>query len=114
MSDARLPAHLEVSALIRQVGAAGGFGMVLAKGERDAGTILAVLTHNGAGTRLYERMPELDGTRAWRCTRRQESEKPGEFQDYLDRRRSQDRDVWIVELDVANAERFIGVETDQG
>lgn len=112
--DARLPAHLEVSALIRQVGAAGGFGMVLAKGERDAGTILAVLTHNGADTRIYERMPALDGTRTWQCTRRQSPDRPEELPEYIDRRKRQDPDVWVVELDVANAERFIGVEIEQG
>ena len=38
--DARLPAHLEVAGLIRMVEAEGGFASVIAKGERDAGTIL--------------------------------------------------------------------------
>lgn len=112
--DTRLPAHLEVAGLIRSVGADGGFGMVLSKGERDAGTILLVLVHNGADARIYERMPQLDGTRPWRCNRRQDPEKPDEFQAYLDRRKAQDPDTWIVELDVAQAERFIGVETDKG
>ncbi|MYL96621.1 DUF1491 family protein [Novosphingobium sp. FGD1] len=112
--DARLPAHLEVSGLIRRVNAEGGFAAVLAKGERDAGTILAVLTHNGASGRIYERMPDLDGARKWRCTRRHDAEKPDEFQSYLDRRRAQDPDMWIVELDSADAERFIGVEPDKG
>jgi hypothetical protein len=112
--DARLPAHLEVSGLIRSVGADGGFGMVLSKGERDAGTILLVLVHNGADARIYERMPELDGTRQWRCTRRQDPADSADFQAYLDRRKAQDPDVWIVELDVARAERFIGLEPDKG
>ncbi|AXB75195.1 DUF1491 family protein [Novosphingobium sp. P6W] len=112
--DARLPAHLEVSALIRQVNAEGGFAAVLAKGERDAGTILVVLAHNGAASRLFERMPELDGTRPWRCSRTQDSQDPFAFQDYLDRRKAQDPDMWIVELDVAKGERFIGGEAEQG
>ena len=38
----RLPAHLEVAGLIRAVEAAGGFATVIAKGERDAGTLLVV------------------------------------------------------------------------
>ncbi|MEE4451947.1 DUF1491 family protein [Novosphingobium resinovorum] len=112
--DARLPAHLEVSALIRRVNAEGGFATVLAKGEPDAGTILAVLSRNGADQRLYERMPELDGTRRWRCSKRQDVENPFEFQEYLDRRRRQDPDVWIIELDAADAERFIGVDASAG
>jgi len=108
--DVRLPTHLEVSGLVRQVNAAGGFAMVLVKGEPDAGTILLVLTERGADARVYERMPQLDGTRSWSCSRRQESGDPGDIQTYVDRRREQDPDLWIVELDVADGERFIGVE----
>lgn len=106
--DSRLPAHLEISGLIRAVGAAGGFATVLAKGERDAGTILVVCCENGANSRIYERMPQLDGTRKWVLTKSQDIENPLEFSDYCDRRKRQDSDLWIVELDIANPERFIG------
>ena len=93
--------------------AEGGFGAVLSKGERDAGTIMLVLIENGDNPRLYERMPQLDGTRAWTCTKRHEPGSDPEerlaFSDYLERRGQQDPDLWIVELDVAKPERFIGV-----
>ena len=107
--DNRLPAHLEVSGLIRSVEAAGGFAAVLNKGEREAGTILVVVTRNGTNSRVYERMPQLDGVRTWTCSRSQNSENKQEFLDYLSRRAAQDRDVWIIELDVADGERFIGI-----
>ena len=105
--DVRLPAHIEASALIREVQAGGGFATVLQKGERDAGTILVILAENGANQRLYERMPQLDGPRAWSCTRRENPENPRDFADYVQRRAAQDRDLWILELDIANGERFI-------
>ncbi len=108
MTD-RLPAGLEVSALLRQVSAAGGFAMVIAKGEPEAGTILVVLVENGAQARAYERMPAPDGTRQWQCTRHDSPEKPGDFTEWLDRRHHQDRDLWIVELDIVRGERFIGL-----
>ena len=107
--DARLPAHIEVSALIRQVEAEGGFGMVIKKGEREAGTILVLLAENGQNPRLYERMPQVDGTRSWYCSKKQDNENKEEFSSYLERRKSQDPDVWILELDIANGERFIGL-----
>lgn len=107
--DARLPAHLEVAGLIRSVQAAGGFAAVLGKGEREAGTILVVTTQNGRNSRVFERMPQLDGTRKWSCSKQQHAENPQEFSEYLDRRKKQDPDVWIVELDIAQAERFIGL-----
>ena len=109
MSEAtRLPAHLEVAGLIRRVNAAGGFAAVLHKGERDGGTILVVLVENGANARVFERMPQPGGARPWICSKAQDPEKQTDFLDYLDRRRSQDPDLWIVELDIADGERFIG------
>lgn len=107
MDDVRLPAHLEVAGLIRRIQAAGGFGTVLQKGERDAGVLVVLTTHNGHGTRMWERMPQLDGTRRFLCTRKQDAENPVEFDDYLARRRAQDPDCWVVELDGANSERFV-------
>lgn len=109
---ARLPAHLEVAGLIRQVEAAGGFAAVLHKGERDAGTIVVLLTEKGANLRVFERMPHPDGTRRWTLSRHQDTENTQEISDYLDRRMSQDPDLWIVELDIANGERFIGLTTE--
>jgi hypothetical protein len=105
--DARLPAHAEVAGLIRAVGAAGGFATVIAKGERDAGTLLVVCCESGANAAAYERMPQPDGSRMWTLTRRQDIDNPKEFWDYCDRRRNQDHDLWVVELDVPNGERFI-------
>jgi hypothetical protein len=107
--DGRLPAHVEVNGLIRAVQAAGGFATVVAKGERDAGTLLVICCEQGTNGRLYERMPQLDGTRRWTLVRTQDVENPDEFNDYWERRKRQDGDLWIVELDIADGERFIGL-----
>ncbi len=112
--EQRLPAHLEVGALLRQVQAAGGFAMVLAKGDRDAGSILVVTCENGANTKVYEKIPHVDGTRAWRCSLKQDAEKPSEIPDYLEKRQNQDPDLWIIELDIADGERFIGLTPSTG
>lgn len=112
--EARIPAHLEVSGLIRAVGAEGGFATVLTKGERDAGTLLIICCENDTNLRVYERMPQRDGTRAWTLVRAQEAENKDEINDYWRRRKDQDRDLWIVELDIANGERFIGLTGTQG
>ena len=109
MTGPRLPASTMVPALIRQTQGNGGFATVLRKGEKEAGTILVVLTENGANSRVYERMPQADGTRAWYCARRDDSQDSGAFEQYLARRRDQDDDLWIVELDIANGERLIGL-----
>lgn len=105
--DGRLPAHVEVAAILRLAESLGGFGTVIEKGERDSGTILLVTTFRGGPARLYERMPQLDGTRPFVLAREQSAENEVEFSDYLARRKRQDRDIWILEADVADAERFV-------
>ena len=111
--SARLPAALEVAALIRQVQTAGGFAAVLAKGEPDSGAILLVLAGPGRAPAACERMPRPDGERIWRITRNQDPENAQDFVNYLERRRAQDGDLWIVELDIAAAERFVGLPVSQ-
>ena len=105
----RLPAHLEISGLIRLAESNGGSVMVIAKGERDAGTVLIVSMFRGENARLFERMPQLDGSRPFIATKIQDPEKPQEFFEYLDRRRRQDPDIWILEVDIDDAERFIAL-----
>lgn len=107
MSAGRFPAHVEVSAMIRAAEAAGGFASVIARGERDAGTILILTIERGTNARLWERMPSLDGARKYAVVRSQDTENKNEFDEYLTRRNQRDPDCWIVELDVADAERFI-------
>ena len=107
--NARLPAHLEADAIRRLAESLGGFATVLATGERDAGTLLVVCCGKGRLAAAYERMPQSHGRRAWVVSRRQDDENKQEFWDYCDRRKNQDSDLWIVELDVPDAERFIAL-----
>jgi len=120
MSD-RLPAKLEVQALLRQVQAAGGFATVLHRGEPDAGALIVVTTGPGEAPRAWERMPSLDGGRVWVCALRADSPagQPNaidsqQFAQWLERRSQQDPDIWVIELDVPRAERFIGQTGGEG
>ncbi len=81
--------------------------MVLNKGERDGGTILIVLLDNQGLGVLFERMPDADGSRKWLAVKTQVIDSKMKFEDYLSRRKEQDPDVWIVELTVADRERFV-------
>jgi len=105
--SARLPAHLEASAIVRLAESRGGYATVLHRGERDAGTILIVTLCRGKQAVLYERMPGLDGSRNFVATKREDTEKSHDFHDYCARRRQQDSDLWLIEVDIADPERFI-------
>ena len=105
--QARLPAHLEVAGLIRMAQASGGFATVLQKGERDAGTLVILTTHSGRDSCLWERMPQLDGSRKFVKTRQQSTDNATEFDSYVARRRQQDPDCWFLELDGPDVEQLI-------
>lgn len=94
---------------MRAVESAGGFATVLARGEREAGTILILTIERGGNPRLYERMPRSDGTRKWHPVLAETAENSHKINDYLNRRRTQDPDLWVLELDIADGERFIGL-----
>lgn len=105
--DQRLPAHLEAGAIRRLAESSGGFATVLARGERDAGTIGIVIIGRGERDTLFERMPDADGNRIFVPTLTQEPENKQEFWDALARRCSRDPDFWLIEVDVPERERFI-------
>lgn len=111
MTSPRLPAAVEVSALMRLAEASGGFAVIVRKGEPDSGTVLVVMLDNqGFGLslgRVFERLPRPDGTRKWSLARAQDPENKQEFEAYINRRVAQDPDLWVVELTIADGERFI-------
>ena len=108
MSEApRLNARFEIGALIRRAEVAGGFAAVLHRGDDQAGTLLLLTTQKGSNPALWERLPSLDGSRKWSALTIQGLENAADFDAYVGRRHSQDPDLWVIELDVADPERFI-------
>lgn len=85
----------------------GGFATVISRGEKDAGTILLLTMERGANARLWERMPQLDGSRIFEVTSSEDPENSSKIQDYIARRSLQDPDSWILELDIDDADRFV-------
>jgi hypothetical protein len=101
----RLASAVLVSALLRRAQDEGGNGAVLAKGDPTAGAIAVILAVRGARACLLERLLQPDGCYAWQESARS-AQGEEEFRALLERRRKHDPDLWIVELDVASAERF--------
>lgn len=105
-SDARLTSIMLISALRRRVATAGGFATILAKGDEISGVILVQTLDKGQESGLFERVPNFTGGYAlMRCGPSPE-DGPGALADYIARRRRSDPDLWLVELDVPDAERF--------
>jgi hypothetical protein len=114
MSPDRLPAHLEVSGILRRAEASGGFGTVLRKGDQERGSLLLVISSRGRHFACLERMLSLEGDYSWRATGPAESASSTEVADFLARRARFDEDCWALELDIAEPERFIAETTGLG
>jgi hypothetical protein len=105
---------VEVSALIRRIEGQGGHGIVLSRGDREAGAILLLLCDRGAPKTLLERVLDVSGTYRWQKIGPQDIEGYQEFNTYIERRRRSDDDLWVVELDIAGVERFAAEMTATG
>ena len=101
----RLASSVLASALLRRAQQEGGFGAVLAKGDPTAGAIVVILAEKGRKACFLERLLQPDGSYSWQPSR-QEVENEQDFNSFLERRRKSDPDLWILELDIASAERF--------
>ncbi|MBW4330733.1 DUF1491 family protein [Stakelama sp. CBK3Z-3] len=95
-----------VGALLRRVQGEGGSAMVLARGEPMSGSILVLTLERGGNPRFFERMPTLDGGSALVATGPKNVQDEVEAAAYWQRRRERDRDLWVIELDIAEAERL--------
>lgn len=102
---ARLASSVLATSLLRRAQAEGGFGAVLAKGDSTAGAIAVILAEKGKKACILERLLQPDGSYSWQPSR-QDVENEQEFTSFLERRRRSDPDLWILELDIASAERF--------
>lgn len=80
--------------------------MIVAKGDATAGAILLDCLDRGKRTGFRERVLDNIGRYAWIAVGPGEDAAPDSVLDWLERRRRRDPDLWIVELDIPNAERF--------
>lgn len=106
MQPDRLTSALLIGVLVRRAAAAGGFATVLVKGDEMSGVILVQAVEKGRESGLFERVSDWDG--GYRLTRCGPDPADGgeALSQYIERRRKSDPDLWIIELDIADAERF--------
>ena len=113
MSEARLSAGVEATALLRRAEAFGGFGTVLRKGDTERGSILLVITERGRHRALLERRLKPDWSYGWASTG-PDSGDSAEVTRHLARMRERDPDCWVLELDIPSSERFIAETISEG
>ena len=97
----RLASGVKVAALLRQVSALGGFGTVLARGDDTAGSI-AIVTRDAGVETLLSPMFAMTGGYEWVAIASGDA-----VADSIERARRRDPDLWVIELDIADAARLV-------
>jgi len=92
---------------MRRIEAEGGFATILKRGDPDRGSLLLHIAEKGRYVGYLERQLAVSGAYEWtRCGPAADSEM-AEIMEFSAKRRRFDEDLWCIELDVADSERFI-------
>ena len=101
MGEPRIKAGIWVSAAIRLGNMQGKPGVIVRKGDEDAGGVLAVL-RGRAGNIVLTQFREADGRLAWLRGTGAEPVCEAAADEYLAKQLRYDPDLWIVEFEAAD------------
>ena len=110
----RLPAQLEATGLLRRAEAEGGFGTILKRGDKDRGVLILMVAHRGKHSACLERALAQGGEYRWQQVGPPAGADAAALADWSQKRVRFDEDLWLIELDVPDPERFIAETTSQG
>jgi len=97
MSEPRLKTAIWASAAVRRADQLGRSGMVLRKGDADAGGVLAVLRDRAGGIVVLSQMRGRDGAAAWMRATGPTPVDQETADAYV--ARQVDPDLWVLEFD---------------
>lgn len=80
--------------------------MILAKGDETAGGFLLATRNKGRNSGLFERILGPEGSYQWQRVGPQDTVDESDTDHYIQKRQASDPDLWVIELDIPNAERF--------
>jgi len=115
VSEPRLAAAVEASAIVRRVANQGDFGTILKRGDSERGSLLLVVSSRGEHVACLQRVFDFDGGGyQWNRVGPERSRSSEEVRNFLDQQTRFDPDLWQIELDIAEPERFIAETTASG
>jgi hypothetical protein len=80
----------------------------LRRGDAERGSLLVLVAERGESRFLLQRLLQRSGEYAWEAQETNDSEALGQ---QLARSQDRDPDLWVIELDIPSAERFIAEMT---
>jgi hypothetical protein len=106
----RLNAKLWVGSLLRRVNQVGDFATVVKKGDETAGQVILVARRRNGQLQVFTRTMNSRGNYSWTVAVENSQEELAKVNEYLERQARYDPDLWIIELDTDNPERFVDDE----
>ena len=110
----RLPAHVEAAGLLRRAENEGGFGTILKRGDNDRGSLVLLVARRGEHAACLERTLGADGCYQWQQVGPAAGADAQTLAEWSQKRIRFDEDLWLIELDIADPERFIAETTSKG
>jgi hypothetical protein len=101
MGEPRIKAGIWVSAAIRLGEVQGKLGMVVRKGDQDAGGVLVIL-RGRAGNVALAQFREADGRLAWMRGTGPAPVDEAATDAYIAKQLRYDPDLWVIEFDAAD------------
>ena len=101
MGEPRIKAAIWVSAAIRLGNVLGKPGMVIRKGDADAGGVLVVL-RGRAGNIALSQFREADGRLAWMRGTGAAPVSEAATDEYIAKQIGYDSDLWVIEFEAAD------------
>jgi hypothetical protein len=111
---AKLASSVLVAALMRRTQSEGGNATLLFRGDDSAGGLLLLALEKGRITALCEPILDVRGRYVLQSIGPQYVDNAEEVNQYIVKRRRFDPDLWVIELDIPNAQRLAAEITAEG
>jgi hypothetical protein len=97
--------------MLRQAEAEGGFGTIVKRGDPDRGALVLIVARRGEHQACLERALAQGGDYRWQRVGPARGADAASLAEWSQKRVRFDEDLWLIELDVPDPERFIAETT---
>ncbi|MBI1339505.1 DUF1491 family protein [bacterium] len=102
-----VPTGLWVAALIRRAELQGAFALVAARGDAERGDAVVKVVQAGGLARVYVRAPGWGEEDCFDALPEDGPAPEADIEALVQRRREQDRDLWVVEIEDVGGRHFL-------
>lgn len=99
MDDDRLPTHLWVGAIMRQLSTEGNPAFILRKGDATGGVVLVKISLLDGTCHLQIQQRDLDGKLQWVSALKEDVLSESRADEYIQRSLARDPDLWVIEYE---------------